>query len=149
MKLKKANRLAVSIISFAAMSAINYTLIHNPIVLFMSFVLLLHELGHYFMGKYCGAKVKFPIFIPLIFFSIGITPIYDLQEQYKSQVALAGPALAVCFILLVILTNIITKLFSTKLLFLTLAGEVVLNYFGSDGKRYRKHRPLNLNISFS
>lgn len=149
MKLKKVNRLAISIMSFAAMSAINYTVIHNPIVLLLSFVLLLHELGHYFMGKYYGADVRFPIFIPLIFFSIGITPIYNLQEQYKSNVALAGPAIAVCFILLVILTNLTAKLFSTKLLFLVLAGEVVLNYFGSDGKRYRKHRPLNLDISFS
>jgi hypothetical protein len=149
MVLKKANRLAISIATFAAMSAINYSIIHNPIVLLLSFVLLLHELGHYFMGKYYGADAKFPIFIPLIFFSIGITPIYNLKDQYKSRVALAGPLLAVCFILLTILTNLTTKLFSTKLLFLVLAGEIVLNYFGSDGKRYRKHRALDLNISFS
>jgi len=149
MNLKKANRLAISIMSFAAMSAINYTVIHNPIILLLSFVLLLHELGHYFMAKHYGADARFPIFIPLILFSVGITPVYNLQDHFKSDVALAGPLLASLFIALFTLVNFITKLFSTKLLLLILAGEVVLNYFGSDGKRYRKYKPFSLNISFS
>ena len=43
MKTKKAKRLAISIMSFAAMSAINYTIIHNPIVLLASLILFMHD----------------------------------------------------------------------------------------------------------
>jgi hypothetical protein len=149
MNKKKAKRLAISIVSFAAMSAVNYTIIHNPIVLLASFILLIHELGHYLMAKNFGANVKFPIFIPLIIMSIGITQIFDLEDKYKSMVALAGPMLASFFIIALILFNFIYKIFSTKILFLFLFGEIVFNYFGLDGKRYRKFKPNNLSLSFS
>lgn len=146
---KQIKRLALSVMSFAAMSAINYTIIHNPIVLVLSFTLLIHELGHYYMAKYYNADVSTPIFISLILFSIGITKTSNLADEHKSSVAIAGPVLASMFLSLLILFNFINKLFSTKLLFLILAGEVVLNYFGSDGRRYRKYKPFSLNISFS
>jgi hypothetical protein len=145
MNLKKVNRLTISIMSFAAMSAINYTIIHNPIVLLASLILLIHELGHYLMAKNFGANVKFPIFIPLIIMSIGITQVSDLEDKYKSMVALAGPMLASSFMLF----NSIYKIFSTKILFLFLFGEIVFNYFGLDGKRYRKFKQNNLSVSFS
>jgi hypothetical protein len=149
MNTKKINRLAVSVMSFAAMSAINYTIIHNPIVLLASLILLIHELGHYLMAKNFGANVKFPIFIPLIIMSIGITQVSDLEDKYKSMVALAGPMLASSFIIVLILSNFIYKIFSTKILFLFLFGEIVFNYFGLDGKRYRKFKQNNLSVSFS
>lgn len=149
MNLKKVNRLTISIMSFAAMSAINYTIIHNPIVLLSSLILLIHELGHYLMAKNFGANVKFPIFIPLIIMSIGITQVTDLEDRYKSMVALAGPMLASSFIILLMLFNSIYKIFSTKILFLFLFGEIVFNYFGLDGKRYRKFKQNNLSVSFS
>lgn len=149
MNLKKVNRLTISIMSFAAMSAINYTIIHNPIVLLASLILLIHELGHYLMAKNFGANVKFPIFIPLIIMSIGITQVTDLEDRYKSMVALAGPMLASSFIILLMLFNSIYKIFSTKILFLFLFGEIVFNYFGLDGKRYRKFKQNNLSVSFS
>lgn len=149
MNTKKINRLAVSVMSFAAMSAINYTIIHNPIVLLASLILLIHELGHYLMAKNFGANVKFPIFIPLIIMSIGITQVSDLEDKYKSIVALAGPMLASSFIIVLILSNFIYKIFSTKILFLFLFGEIVFNYFGLDGKRYRKFKQNNLSVSFS
>lgn len=149
MNTKKINRLAVSVMSFAAMSAINYTIIHNPIVLLASLILLIHELGHYLMAKNFGANVKFPIFIPLIIMSIGITQVFDLEDKYKSMVALAGPMLASSFIIVLILSNFIYKIFSTKILFLFLFGEIVFNYFGLDGKRYRKFKQNNLSVSFS
>ena len=110
MKTKKAKRLAISIMSFAAMSAINYTIIHNPIVLLASLILLMHELGHYLMAKNFGADVKFPIFIPLIIMSIGVTQVFNLEDQYKSMVALAGPMLASFFIVALILFNFIYKI---------------------------------------
>ncbi len=147
--MKKVNRLSISIMSFAAMSAINYTIIHNPIVLLASFILLMHELGHYLMAKNFGANVKFPIFIPLIIMSIGITQVNNLEDRYKSMVALAGPMMAAFFIIALILFNFIYKIFSTKILFLFLFGEIVFNYFGLDGKRYRKFKQNNLSVSFS
>ena len=149
MNLKRVNRLTISIMSFAAMSAINYTIIHNPIVLLASLILLIHELGHYLMAKNFGANVKFPIFIPLIIMSIGITQVSDLEDRYKSMVALAGPMLASSFIIVLMLFNSIYKIFSTKILFLFLFGEIVFNYFGLDGKRYRKFKQNNLSVSFS
>lgn len=149
MNLKKVNRLTISIMSFAAMSAINYTIIHNPIVLLSSLILLIHELGHYLMAKNFGANVKFPIFIPLIIMSIGITQVTDLEDRYKSMVALAGPMLASSFIIVLMLFNSIYKIFSTKILLLFLFGEIVFNYFGLDGKRYRKFKQNNLSVSFS
>lgn len=149
MNLKKVNRLTISIMSFAAMSAINYTIIHNPIVLLASLILLIHELGHYLMAKNFGANVKFPIFIPLIIMSIGITQVTDLEDRYKSMVALAGPMLASSFIIVLMLFNSIYKIFSTKILLLFLFGEIVFNYFGLDGKRYRKFKQNNLSVSFS
>ena len=148
-KIKKVNRLAITVASFAAMSAINYTIIHNPIVLLGSLVLLIHEFGHYIMAKYHGANAQFPIFLPLIFASIGIISVFDLEDKYKSSVALAGPLLASCFIICLMLFNFLYKLFSTKILLLLLVGEILLNYIGSDGKKYRKFKQNNLSISFS
>lgn len=148
-KIKKVNRLAISVASFAAMSAINYTIIHNPIVLLGSLALLVHEFGHYIMAKFYGAKAQFPIFIPLIFASIGITQVFDLDEKCKSSVALAGPLLASCFIVCLILFNFLYRLFSTKVLLVLLTGEILLNYIGLDGKKYRKFKQNNLSVSFS
>jgi hypothetical protein len=101
------------------------------------------------MAKNFGANVKFPIFIPLIIMSIGVTQVSDLQDKYKSIVAFAGPALASSFIVVLMLFNFIYKIFSTKILFLFLLGEIVFNYFGLDGKRYRKFKQNNLSVSFS
>lgn len=148
-KIKKINRLTVSAISFVAMSAINYTIIHNPIVLLGSFVLLIHEFGHYIMAKHYGADAQFPIFIPLFFASIGITQVFNLDNMHKSSVALAGPLLASCFIICLMLFNFIYKFFSTKILLLFLASEIILNYIGLDGKKYRKYKQNDLSVSFS
>jgi hypothetical protein len=101
------------------------------------------------MAKNFGADVKFPIFIPLIIMSIGITQVADLEDKHKSMVALAGPMMAGFFIIALILFNFTYKIFSTKILFLFLFGEIVFNYFGLDGKRYRKFKQNNLSVSFS
>jgi hypothetical protein len=81
--------------------------------------------------------------------SIGITQVNDLEDKYKSMVALAGPMMAAFFIIALILFNFTYKIFSTKILFLFLFGEIVFNYFGLDGKRYRKFKQNNLSVSFS
>ena len=70
----------------------------------------------------------------------GVIDELDLEDQYKSMVALAGPMLASFFIIALILFNFIYKILSTKILFLFLFGEIVFNYFGLDGKRYKKFK---------
>ncbi len=149
MNKNKFIRPAISIMSFIALSAVNYTIVHNPIVLLFSFVLLVHELGHYLMAKYFQLDAKLPIFIPFILFSVGITQIYNLPDEYKSAIAIAGPLLASLVISILILFNIIYKLFSTKLLFLLLTTEIIFNYLGSDGKKYRKFKQQKLSTLFS
>lgn len=147
--IKTTSRLAVTVVSLAAVAAVNYTMIHNPIALILAFTLLIHELGHYFMAKYYGADVKLPIFIPLILFSIGLTHVTNLADEYKPAVAMAGALFASLFLVLLTLTNLLFKLFSTKFLLLLLCGEIVFNYFGSDGKRYRKAKRNKLAPIFS
>ena len=142
-------RPAISVMSFIALSAVNYTIVHNPIVLLFSFILLIHELGHYLMAKYFHLDAKLPIFIPFILFSLGITQIYNLPDEYKSAIAIAGSLLACLVISVLILFNTIYKLFSIKLLFLLLTTEIVFNYLGSDGKKYRKFKQGKSPILFS
>jgi len=147
--IQKTTRLAVTVASLAAVAAVNYTIIHNPIALILAFSLLVHELGHYFIAKYHGADVKLPIFIPFILFSIGITHVTNLSDEHKPAVAMAGALFASVFLALLILTNLLFKLFSTNFLLLLLCGEIVFNYFGFDGKRYRKAKRNTLAPIFS
>ena len=147
--IKTTSRLAVTVVSLAAVAAVNYTMIHNPIALILAFTLLIHELGHYFMAKYYGADVKLPIFIPFILFSIGLTYVANLADEHKPAVAMAGAHFASLFLVLLTLTNLLFKLFSTKFLLLLLCGEIVFNYFGSDGRRYRKAKRNKLAPIFS
>ncbi len=135
---KKRNNLLLSIGSLFGVAAINYTLIHNPIVLLLSFILFIHELGHFIIAKIYGADVFYPIFIPFIFFTLGITRIDNLSDKFKDKVALAGSLFASLTLTLVIFFNLIIKIYSTKLLFLILLSEILFNFIGSDGKRYRK-----------
>lgn len=119
-------------------AALNYSIIHNPIVFVMIMALLIHELGHYIASKHNGANPDFPFFIPLFPFTIGVTRIKDLDKHYAPAVLFSGPAFAVLFILVFILLNYFYNIFSTISLFILLAFEIILNYFGSDGRKYRK-----------
>ena len=140
--MKKKNirgiRLIVSIGSFMGLVAINYTILHNPIALLLATILLIHELGHYYIGKYYGSTVSYPVFIPLFLFSIGMTKVKNIPYKDKPAVALAGPAFAVSTILLVIILNTVFTLYSNLVLALILGREMVMNFIGSDGKYYRK-----------
>ena len=140
MNREKITSYAITLGSLLGVAAINYTVFHNPIVFFLTFILFVHELAHYTFAKINGANVKLPIFVPFIIFSLGLTQVKDLPDEYKDIVALAGPAVASLSILLFIIFNLFYRMFSTKILFLALAGEVAFNFFGSDGKRYRQAR---------
>ena len=62
---KKLKSFTVSLCTIGALAAINYTLIHNPLVFVFTMMLLVHELGHYFIAKLAKADVSYPFFIPL------------------------------------------------------------------------------------
>jgi len=138
-KIKKTPRLFVTIATLLAAAGINYQIIHSPIVLVATAVLFVHEFGHYIMAKYKKAKVKLPIFIPLPFFIIGITQVSDLLEKDIPSVAIAGPIFGVIAALLFTLLNTVFRFTSFFSLAIIAATEVIFNYFGSDGIKYRKY----------
>ena len=141
--IKNIPRPLFSFATLVAAAAINYQIVHSPIVFILTFVLFIHELGHYLVAKSRGAKVKFPYFIPLPFIIIGITQIIDLADKDIPAVAAAGPIFAVIATILFLLSNIIYSYISTLQLLGILFSEIVFNYFGSDGSKYRKYNRIN------
>lgn len=139
---KKIKSFIVSFSTIGALAAINYTVIHSPLVFVLSFVLLVHELGHYFIAKYYNAEPSYPFFIPLPFLAIGITRIKNLLDEHKSSVAISGVLFSSLFILCLILHNFIYAMFPMTSLAAILFFEFVFNYFGSDGNKYRQARNL-------
>lgn len=125
--------------STAGLAAINYTIIHNPIVFVFIMSLFVHEFGHYFIARKRGANPDLPYFIPLFPFNIGVTRIKNLLPKDIPAVSIAGMFFASLFIIFFIMFNSIYRIFSFMPLFIMLALELVFNYFGSDGKKYRKY----------
>lgn len=137
---KKFKEFFYTISSLAALSAINYVLIHDPIVFIFILVLLTHELGHYFIAKKEKANPTLPVFIPFPFIAIGITKIKNVAAHSKAKIAFAGPFAGSLAALLLLLLNLVYNYTSNILLILLLLGEIFLNYIGSDGKKYRQAR---------
>ena len=48
-----------------ASAAINYTIVHSPVVFIMIAALLVHEFGHFTVAKLKGADPDLPFLIPL------------------------------------------------------------------------------------
>lgn len=134
---KKIKRSLLTLGSIAGAAALNYSIVHNPLVFFMFFVLFIHEIGHYFIGKYHKADVSYPIFIPIPFFSIGLTRIKNLSKDKIPTVALSGVLFSSFYLLFLILNNYFVSLFSFTLLFTFLFFEIFLNFIGFDGHKYR------------
>jgi hypothetical protein len=120
-----------------AFAAINYTIIHSPIVLLLTFVLLVHELAHYYYAKSSGAQVTPPIFLPLPFIAVAMVKIKNLSNDHKAHVALAGPFFAILTLLFFISFNLIFYIFPFYMLFIFILFEFVFNFIGSDGAKYR------------
>lgn len=123
--------------TLAGAAAINYTIVHSPVVFVMIMALFIHELGHYFVAKKRKANPDLPYFIPLFPFIIGVTRIKDLDPKDSPAVLIAGSAFSTLFILFVIFHNLFYRLFSFVPLIMILIFEIIINYFGSDGKKYR------------
>lgn len=143
-KKRKALQLFITFSSLVAVAAINYTIIHSPLVFVMILTLLVHELGHYFVAKAKKADPDYPYFIPLFPFTLGVTRIKNLKDEYKSDVAIAGIIFSSLFLLTLISYNYIFNTFSTVALFIMFIMEILFNLLGSDGKKHRKYKPLSL-----
>lgn len=137
-KLLKTPRPLVTAMSIIAAAQINYAIVHNSLVYIVLFVMLVHELGHYFIGKKNKADVKLPIFIPLPFFVAAFTKVSKLDPQATKQVSLYGPIFGAVITILLIMLNGIFNFTSYIPLFAILFNETILNLIGSDGKKYRK-----------
>lgn len=118
-------------------AGINYSIFNNPVIFVMIMALFVHELGHYFVARKRKANPDLPYFIPLFPFVIGITRIKNLNIKDSPAVLIAGPAFAILFTLFFIIFNFYYNLFSIFPLLFILAFEIVSNYFGSDGNKYR------------
>jgi len=118
-------------------AAINYTIVHNPLVFVMIMALFIHELGHYYVARKRKADPDLPFFIPLFPFLIGITRIRNAKDQDAPAILLAGASFASLFLFVFILFNYFYRLFSFTSLFILLAFEILFNYFGFDGRKYR------------
>jgi hypothetical protein len=125
-----------------AFAAINYTLIHSPVVFLAVAVLLVHELAHYFYAKSYNAKVKPPIFIPLPFIAIAFVHVKDLLDQHKSDVALSGMVFGALTIILFALFNYYFNFISNIILLFMLFAELAFNIIGFDGAKYRRYRKV-------
>lgn len=137
MSKKKTVEALVLVVSLVAVAALNYTLVHNPFIFVMTFILLVHELGHYYAAKRNGVKSKLPFFIPLPFFPIGVTITERSNEKAKKHISISGAFSASLALLMLIFFNFYYRVFSFYLLITAFIGEVFFNYIGIDGQKYR------------
>lgn len=103
----------------------------------LMFVLLAHEFGHYFAGKFSRAESRPPIFIPLGVLTIGLTKVKDLNKHQILATALAGPLAGLLAALALAVYAVLFALESLAFM----AGMIIVNelfsfIFGADGKKF-------------
>jgi len=123
--------------SLVAVAALNYTILHNPFVFVLTFILLVHELGHYFAAKRNNVSSRLPFFIPLPFFSIGVTMTGNADERARKHISISGPFTAPLALLMLLFFNVYYRVFSFYALLTAFLGEIFINYIGFDGQKYR------------
>jgi len=124
-----------------ALAALNYTIVHSAIVFIITAVLIAHELGHYFAAIMNGAKADIPYIIPFPFFGIGMTRIKNfkkLDPQVRKSILLSGPTTGVFTAILILLLSFTIPFIAPILILIIALFEVLFNYFGFDGKKYRQ-----------
>lgn len=136
--MKKINRGFVSFFSIVATAAINYTIIHNSFVFIVLCVLIAHELGHFFSAKKYKGNPKFPIFVPLPFVAIAITKVSKMTDEGILATSFYGPFVGFVTSIILLLLNFLFNFIPTVPLMVLATTEVIFNYFGSDGSKYRK-----------
>lgn len=125
----------------SALAAVNYTIVHSPTVFIITAVLIAHELGHYFAAMINGAKADIPYIIPFPFLGIGITRIKNfkkLDPQVRKSILLSGPTTGVFTAIIILLLSFTIPFIAPTLILIIALFEVLFNYFGSDGKKYRQ-----------
>lgn len=140
----KAVKFGLMIGSALGAAALNYTILHSPLVFIFIMSLFVHELGHYLVAKRSGANPDYPYFLPLFPFVIGVTRVKNLKDEYRSAVAAAGVTFSSFFFIFLLFFNLYYNLFPSFYIFAMAAAELIFNYFGSDGKKYRKYKSLSL-----
>ena len=124
--------------SLVAVAGINYTIIHSPLVFLFILVLLAHELGHYFVAKRHNGDPSLPIFIPAPFFVIALTKIAQkMTPEGIKRTAFYGPFTGFLVALMLLIVNLVYSITSNIILAFILIGEVLFNFIGSDGHKYR------------
>jgi len=136
-KTRKALSFLLMVGTLAATAAVNYTILHSPIVMIGLFVLFMHEIGHYIAAKYYDVDFMYPFFIPIPLFSIGVTLTNQSTAEQTRVISVAGPLLASLVTLVIIFINIYYNFVPNIYLIILLFMEIIFNYFGPDGKRYR------------
>lgn len=124
------------------LAGINYSILHTPFVFIVVLIMLAHEFGHYFAAKFADADPDLPYFIPLPMFTVGVTRIRRMKlipYASRKRILLLGPITASLTAFIFLLLSMI--LFPNYIipLSLLLFGEIVFNYFGSDGRKYREY----------
>ena len=142
---RKISQVALTIGSIIGLAGINYSVTHSPFVFVVVLVMLAHELGHYFAAKIANADPDLPYFIPFPFFTIGITRVRKMRfisYNSRKKILALGPITAVLTALILLLLSIIfLPQYVLPLSFLIL-GEIIFNYVGSDGKKYRYYSSM-------
>ena len=126
--------------SLISLAAVNYAIIHNSFVFIAIIVLLAHELGHYLTAKMKNVEANLPIFIPIPFIAVGITKVDKHSPDQAAAIAMAGPLYGFLTTILIILLNLIYQFTSNIPLIFLAITEIVFNYFGLDGKKYKTAR---------
>jgi hypothetical protein len=138
-KRKKLSEFTLTIVSLIAVAAINYAIVHNSLLFISLAVLIAHELGHYFVARRYHADPSLPIFLPLPFLLIAATKIKQVDRQTRRKIACAGPCAGAFSVAILLLFTIALGAAVDLLIFLVilLITEIVFNFFGSDGRRFR------------
>lgn len=137
---KKSKGLVYAIFSAIAVAQINYHFINPAIATFILMAVVAHEYGHYVFAKSSGAETRHPFFFPFPYVIIGVTNAVNIPPDKKPSVALAGMTFGSFYILLFFIFNLIHAIANPYLILLALVVEILFNYFGSDGNKYRQSR---------
>jgi|GEM_PF-6787414 len=132
---------AILIVTAIATAAINYALMPTPFVFFIILVLLAHEFGHYFISLLNRANPDLPYIIPLPLIAIGVTRVHNFQElkpNSQKSILFGGPLFGVITAISIFIYLLTNPIISPFYMLIIAALEIVLNYFGSDGSRYRR-----------
>lgn len=132
---------AILIVTAVATAAVNYALMPTPFVFFIILVLLAHEFGHYFISLLNRASPDLPYIIPLPLIAIGITRVHNFQElkpNSQKSILFGGPLFGVITAISIFIYLLTNPIISPLYMLIIALLEIILNYFGSDGSRYRR-----------